>query len=60
MGATSMTLPKSEAGTVAVPGSVLHQFSDTHDLAKTRSSRGFGVVHHLLERRRLALAQGVD
>ena len=45
MEATTMTLPKLEAGSVSVPASVLHQFSATQDLAKTTSVRCLGEGH---------------
>ena len=40
-----MTFPKLEAGSVAVPASVLHQFLATQDLAKTKSVRCLGDGH---------------
>ena len=40
-----MMLPKLEAGSMAVPASVLHQFSETQDLANTRSVRSLGDGH---------------
>lgn len=45
MEATTMMLPKLEAGSMTFPASVLHQFSDTQDLAKTWSVRFLGDGH---------------
>lgn len=43
-----MTLPKFEAGSMAAPASVRHQFDDTQDLAKTKSVRSAGDGHSSL------------
>ena len=40
-----MIFPKLEAGSMAVPASVLHQFAETQDLANTGSVRSLGEGH---------------